>query len=349
MKAAILNRLNEPLVIVEDLEHLPLEAGQVLVKVMTSSICGKQIGEISGHYGPDKYLPHGLGHEGSGTVVEIGPGVTTVKLGDHVVLHWRKGSGIEAKPPKYKWGNFTVGAGPVITFNDWAVVSENRLTTIPDDIPFDIAALMGCAVTTGLGLINNEAKLKIGQSIAVFGCGGVGMNIIQGAMMISAYPIIAIDKDQWKLDMAVKFGATHTFNTKYNIGNDYLFNEINKVVKGGVDVAVDCTGDPWTIIPSAYNSTSAQGKTILVGQPHVNRSVMFHDFSNNYGGKVMFASQGGLTNPTVDIPRYCELYKTSKLQLKEMITHRFPLYKINEALDVVRRGEAIKCIIDMDY
>ena len=165
-KAAILENLNAPLVL-DEIESQPLECGQVLVRIHRSGICGAQLNEIAGTKGPDNFLPHLLGHEGGGVVVETGPGVTSVKPGDHVVLHWRKGAGIHAKPAKYLWNGRTVNSGWVTTFSEYSVVSENRLTPIPKDVPFEIAALMGCAVTTALGLINNLAQVKIGQSVAV--------------------------------------------------------------------------------------------------------------------------------------------------------------------------------------
>ena len=177
MKAAILLESNKPL-IVDDIEYPnELDYGQVLVKLFYSGICGAQLNEIHAIKGEDKFLPHLLGHEGSGIVLQIGPGVTTTSIGDHVVLHWRPSSGIQAKPAKYKWGNKTVNAGWVTTFNDHAVISENRLTVIPDDFDLGVAPLFGCAVTTAVGVINNDAKVKIGQSVVIFGMGGVGLNL----------------------------------------------------------------------------------------------------------------------------------------------------------------------------
>ena len=141
-KAAILEDLNAPLVL-DEIESQPLDVGQVLVRVHSSGICGAQLNEIAGTKGPDKFLPHLLGHEGGGVVVEAGPGVTAVKAGDHVVLHWRKGAGIHAKPGKYLWNGRTVNSGWVTTFSEYSVVSENRVTPVPKDLPFEIAALMG--------------------------------------------------------------------------------------------------------------------------------------------------------------------------------------------------------------
>jgi len=343
MKAAILEKLNSPLV-VDTLTVPELGIGQVLVKVNCSGICGKQIGEISGLYGEDKYLPHLMGHEGGGVVIEIGPGVSRFRKGDHVVMHWRKSMGIESAPPKYMRNGGNVGGGWVTTFNEYSVVSENRLTSISKDVPFRIAALMGCAVTTALGLINNEAQLKIGQSIAVLGSGGVGLNVIQGANMVAANPIIAIDKFETKLDMAKKVGATHVINSTTSDFNE----EVLKIVgKQGVDVVVDFTGNV-DLIAQAYALTASQGKTILVGQPKFDQHLTVPFWGKHYGGKSIFASLGGLTNPTEDIPRYLKLYLDGKMNLDNLITHNFKLDEVNTALDKVRSGEVGRCMVNMD-
>lgn len=335
-RVAILEKLNAPLTIEEVQIPSTLESGQVLVQVYYSGICGAQLGEISGAGGFDYYLPHLMGHEGGGVVIKTGPGVARVKEGNHVVMHWRLGRGIEAPLPRYKRddGSFA-GAGSVTTFNEYAVVSENRLTPIEESIPLDIAALMGCAVTTGLGLVNNEARLKIGQSIAVAGCGGVGLSVIQGAAMVSANPIIAIDRQESKFQIATELGATDFYTGVASL-------------RKAVDVFVDCTGDPEVIAYGLY-MTIPGGKMILVGQPRQDESLILKDFRRNYCGKTIFDSQGGLTDPSTDIPRYLALYRAGKLKLDKLITHRFPLEKVNEALDVVRTGEAVRCVLEMPW
>src|SRR3990167_7385379 len=205
IKAAILVAQRAPLEVVElDLPE-ELSFGQVLVKVHYSGICGAQINEIEGAKGPDKFLPHLLGHEGSGTVVAAGRGVTRVKPGDHVVMHWRQADGVQAETPSYSWNGRKVNAGWVTTFNNYAIVSENRITPIPHDFDLRLAPLLGCAVTTAIGVVNNDAHVKIGQSVVVFGVGGVGLNIIQAAAMVSANPIIGIDLFDKKLEMAKRF------------------------------------------------------------------------------------------------------------------------------------------------
>src|SRR5438874_271293 len=211
-KAAILAQSRKPLVVDQITFPDELGVGQVLVKLLYTSICGAQINEIEAAKGPDKFLPHLLGHEGSGVVIEIGPGVTTVKPGDTVVLHWRPSQGIQCQPPEYKWRKEKLNAGWVTTFNEHAIISENRMTSISPDYDMKSAPLLGCAVTTAAGVINNDAKVKIGESVVVFGVGGVGLNVVQFAELAGAYPIVGIDLIDAKLDMAKARGATHVLN-----------------------------------------------------------------------------------------------------------------------------------------
>src|SRR5580704_4809417 len=212
-KAAILAQSRQPLVVDEIALPDELGVGQVLVKVLYSTICGAQLNEIAAAKGPDKFLPHLLGHEASARVLEIGPGVTTVKKGDTIVLHWRPSQGIQCQPPAYKWRGAKLNAGWVTTFNDYAVISENRMTVIAPDYDLRNAPLLGCAVTTAAGVINNDAKVKVGESAIVFGVGGVGLNVVQFAQLAGAYPIVAVDLIDAKLAMAKERGATHCINS----------------------------------------------------------------------------------------------------------------------------------------
>src|SRR3954452_135828 len=211
-KAAILAQSRQPLIVDEIALPEALNVGQVLVKILHTTICGAQINEIAAAKGPDKFLPHLLGHEASGTVVETGPGVTNVKAGDTMVLHWRPSLGIQCQPAAYKWRGEKLNAGWVTTFSQHAVISENRMTVISPDYDLKVAPLLGCAVTTAAGVINNDAGVKIGESVVVFGVGGVGINVIQFAELAGAYPIVAVDLVPAKLDMARQRGATHVLN-----------------------------------------------------------------------------------------------------------------------------------------
>jgi len=344
MKAAILTELNKPLVVAEIQLPQRLSFGQVLVRVHYSGICGAQFNEIAGAKGPDKFLPHLLGHEGSAAVLAVGEGVTRVKPNDRVVMHWRPSDGLQSPTPTYLWDGRQVNSGWVTTFNDHAVVSENRLTVIPDDFDMKTAVLFGCAVTTAMGVINNDAQVKIGQSVVVFGVGGVGLNIIQSAQMVSANPIIAIDLFDKKLDMAKRFGATHGFNSKDN--KDYL-SQIRKMVgEKGADVVIDTTGNA-RVIETAYELTHPDGKTILVGVPRKGDNISIYSLPLHFK-KVLKGSHGGSVQPNLEIPRYIELIKKGKMTLEGIITHEFKLEQINEALDAIRRGEAGRVVIAMD-
>ena len=342
MKAAILADLKKPLII-DEIEIPALQYGQVLVKVIVSGICGSQIGEIDGVKGYDKFLPHLLGHEGSGIVVETGVGVSTVKKDDHVVLHWRQGGGINSPTPKYKWGNKIVNAGWVTTFNEFAVVSENRITKISEDVDFEVASLFGCALTTGFGTVNNNAKLKIGESIVVYGSGGTGLSVILGASLVSANPIIAVDISEDKLEMAQKFGATHIVNSEKENAKE----EILKIIgKQGVDVAIDTTGNV-KVIEQSYEITSARGRTILLGVPRKGENINIYSLPLHFE-KILTGTHGGESEPAYDIPRYIEIFEAKKNNLKDMITARFGLDGINTAIDEFRNGKiAGRCVVKM--
>lgn len=343
IKAAVLVELNKPLV-VADLE-LPekLSFGQVLVKVIYSGICGAQFNEIEGAKGPDKFLPHLLGHEGSGIVLDAGPGVKTVKKGDHIVMHWRKSDGLQSETPTYMWNGRKVNAGWVTTFNNYAIVSENRLTPIPSDFDMKLAPLFGCSVTTAMGVVNNDAHVKIGQSVVIFGVGGVGLNLVQAADMVSAYPIIAIDLYDSKLQAAKKFGATYYFNSKTS--NSWK-EDIAKIIgERGADVVIETTGNS-RVIETAYEMTHPDGKTILVGVPRKGDNISVYSLPLHFK-KILKGSHGGSAEPHLDIPRYIRLCRSGRLKLNGLITHEFVLDQINEALNTIREGKTGRCIIRM--
>jgi S-(hydroxymethyl)glutathione dehydrogenase/alcohol dehydrogenase len=340
-KAAILAQSRQPLVVDEIALPDTLAVGQVLVKVLYSTICGAQLNEIAAAKGPDKFLPHLLGHEASARVIEIGPGVTTVREGETVVLHWRPSRGIQCQPPAYKWRGEKLNAGWVTTFNDYAVISENRMTVITPDYDLRNAPLLGCAVTTAAGVINNDAKVKIGESAVVFGVGGVGLNVVQFAQLAGAYPIVAVDLVDAKLAMAKERGATHTINSS---GVSDLDDEIRKIVgQQGPDKVIETTGVK-SVIELAYNLTHADGTCVLVGVP--NEKVTIYTLPIHFN-KVLTGSHGGEAVPQVDIPRLIRLNKAGRLSFDGIITHEFSLDKINEALDLVRSGAAGRVVLNI--
>jgi S-(hydroxymethyl)glutathione dehydrogenase/alcohol dehydrogenase len=345
MKAAVLVETHQALVVTE--VELPgrLEFGQVLVKVHYSGICASQIHEIEATKGPDNYLPHLMGHEGSATVLEVGPGVRTVKPGDKVVMHWRQGSGLQAEPANYRWNGRKLNSGWVTTFNEYAVVSENRLTGIPPDFDLKLATLFGCAITTGFGVVNNDAQVKIGQSVVVFGLGGVGLSVVQAASLVSAYPIIGVDILDEKLTMAKSFGATHCFNSKTTAKLDSHIDQI--VGPRGVDAVIETTGIT-AVIEKAYQLAAPQGKTILVGVPRIGENVSIYTLPLHFK-KILKGSHGGDSIPHIDIHNFIRLFNAGKLKLGGLITHEFELNQIDEAVQQVRSGKSGRVLVGMGH
>ncbi len=341
MKAAVLVELKAPLVIAELAMPDALAIGQVLVKIHFSGICGSQLGEIDGAKGEDKFLPHLLGHEASGTVLDIGAGVKHVKIGDKVVLHWRKGLGIESETPRFTWQGRKVNAGWITTFNEYAIVSENRVTAIPADSDLEVAALFGCAVTTGFGVVENNAKVRIGESVVVFGAGGIGLNIVQAAALVSAYPIIAVDIHDNKLELAKQMGATHVINSS---SGDVRQAILNIAGNAGVDAFIDNTGQP-AIIEMGYQMTKPQGRVTLVGVPRKGNNINIYSLPLHFG-KGLSGSHGGEAIPQTDIPRYQNLYRAGRIKLRELITDYYSLDLVNEAITGMRSGKVSgRCLI----
>lgn len=331
--AAILVAQRKPLVV--DTIELPsrLDVGQVLVELQCSGICGSQLGEIDGVKGPDKYLPHLMGHEGFGRVLEVGPGVRHVQAGHSVVLHWRPGAGIQSEPPCYRWRGNTLNAGWVTTFNRHAVVSENRCTTVPLGTNPDVAALFGCAVTTGFGVVENNAKLRMGETVVVFGAGGIGLNIIQAAALVSAGQIIAVDRFDSRLKLAKQMGATHCINNSTSDAKKAIQDALNGQV---LDVFIDNTGVP-SIIELGYEISDRRGRVVLVGVPGRRSNVSLYSLPLHFG-KQLSGSEGGEAIPQHDIPRYLRLQDQGKLRLEQLVSAHYSLEQINSAIDAMRDG-----------
>ncbi len=237
-----------------ELEVPALAPGQVLVEVAFSGVCHTQLLEARGRRGEDRFLPHCLGHEGSGTVVHIGSAVTKVSPGDQVVLSWIKGSGHDVPGTTYEWDGRTVNAGGVTTFGRHAVVSENRLTALPDGVGLREAALLGCAVPTGVGAVVNTAGARPGQSLAVFGAGGVGLCAVAAAVAAGCAPVVAVDVLSSKLAVATQMGADHVIDAS----SADVAAELARLCPGGLDLAVEASGRP-EVMAQALASVSRRG------------------------------------------------------------------------------------------
>jgi S-(hydroxymethyl)glutathione dehydrogenase / alcohol dehydrogenase len=328
MLSAILTAPNTPLML-DEIEHAPIGFGQVHVQVLATGICGAQLQEIRGEKGT--HFPRLMGHEGCGRVLAVGEGVNTVKSGDKVVLHWRVGSGIESNFPRWRYyGEHDYRtSGKITTFAETAVVSENRCTAVPDETPNELCALLGCGLSTALGVIENEASLMMGESILIVGCGGLGLNLIRAARMRLAREIGVLEIQESKHVAAFEAGATVRAD-----GRSW-------------DVIVDTSGNP-NAISYALTLLAPSGRFIMVGQPGPKQGVMLHEAAHMFegAGKTIKATQGGAFNPSLDIPRYVGLWRSGQLKLDGIITHRLPLSEINDGIELVKNGQAGRIIIE---
>jgi len=342
-KAAILSQIGQSLQLVELL--IPeLKKGQALVKISYSGICHTQLNEIKGLKGEDKFLPHTLGHEGSGVVMEVGPDVQKVKTGDHVVLTWIKGNGLDVPSTQYKRRDGSiVNSGAISTFMEYAVISENRLVAIDKRMPLKEAALLGCAVPTGAGIVINTIKLAQGKSIAIFGIGGIGLSALLTAKIKGGSLIIAVDVSDDKLTFARSLGATHTVNVK----KEDVLEAIRKITNGqGVDYAVESAGKKESM-ETAFRTVCDNGGLCVVAG-NLPKGEMIHiDPFDLIKGKRIIGTWGGETRPDRDIPLYVDLFLSEKLGLSKLIDQSFSLADIDKGLARLEKLTGGRVILDM--
>lgn len=340
-EAAILVELAKPLVMAE-LEIPTLKSGQVLVEIAWSGACGSQVNEAMELKGEDKWLPHCLGHEATGVVLECGPSVTKVKAADKVVLSWLKGSGIEAGGTVYRWNGKNVNAGAVTTFQRHALVSENRLTLVPAGLSMTTAVLLGCAAPTGMGAVLNVLAVKPGNSVAVFGTGGVGINACMAAAFAGATPVIGIDPSPQRRALAQNYGATHVVDPSE--GN--VLEAIRSIVPGGVDLAAEASGQP-AVMAQAVEATRAQGgRAVVIGNARHGAMVSLSPGIFNQG-KSLLGTWGGDSVPDRDYPRFARLLATNRFPVADLLSKPYRLDQVSEALADLASGKVGRPLIDM--
>jgi len=342
-QAAVLFEPGEPLRIVE-LTIPPLKRGQVLVDVAYSGVCHSQLNEVRGHKGPDRYLPHTLGHEGSGIVVAIGDGVTKTVPGDRVVLSWLKGSGADIPGFVYESAQGSINSGAISTFMRRTVTCENRVTVISQSMPLKLAALLGCAIPTGAGVVFNTSGLKRGDSFAVFGVGGIGLCAVMAAAVVGAAPIIAVDVIPEKLAKARELGATHTLDAT---GGDPVAAVRNLTGGKGVSVSFECAGRVAAMEAAFESVTSGGGLCIIAGNPPHDHTMRINPFSL-IGGKRIMGTWGGESRPDTDIPRYVDMFVNGRLTLESLATEEYPLDEVDRALDALEAGRVVRAMIRMN-
>jgi S-(hydroxymethyl)glutathione dehydrogenase/alcohol dehydrogenase len=349
IKAAVLTERGKPLEI-QEVELAPPKANEVLVKISASGICHS---DLIAQNSPNALTPAVLGHEGAGVVVEIGPNVKSVKIGDKVTLSWIPYCGVcnyctngqvylceSAFEPMVKGflpdGTSRLSQDGKIVYHDsllstnaeYAVVHEMSCVKLPDAMPLAQAALLGCGVATGFGAAVNAAKVTPGSTVAVFGCGGVGINAIQGARIVGASKIIACDVKQANLDAAIKFGATHTIN----VATENVAETIRTLTDGlGVHFAIDATGNTKATA-SAFEGTRKGGTVVVVGF-YTEKDLTISAELFHRKGKILRGSSYGDINPLRDIRILAQLYLDGKLMLDELVLGRIKLEDINKGLD----------------
>ena len=333
VKAAVLTKLNAPLELWDVEPDQPLHYGQVLVDMICSGICGAQLQEIRGEKGNAGYLPHLLGHEGCGVVVQVGQGVSRVHRGQKVCLHWRKAAGIESCVPSYAGPLGQVGSGRLATLARQCIASENRMTPVPDDTPPELAALLGCGLSTALGTVEREASVRMGESVLIVGCGGLGANLIRACRIAGAARIGCCDVHQTKQAVAKELGAT-----EWVVSSD----------GDPFDVVIETSGAAGAISKS-MKLLGPSGRFIQIGHLPESEPVTFENFDDMFEGegKTIKATQGGGFQPHRDIPRYIAAWRAGVLKVDGIVTHHLALEHVNEGIELVKSGEASRVMIHM--
>ena len=342
-KAAVLFDTNSTLQ-VKNIEIPSLLEGQVLVKILFSGVCRSQLMEVRGARGEDPWLPHLLGHEGSGIVVEVGKGVTKVAPDDEVILGWLKGDGHDAPGARYRNGGQLINSGRVTTFSNYSIVSESRVVIKPDDLPFDEAILYGCALPTGAGMALNEMAPSVDASVLVIGLGGIGLSALMALKALGVKNIIAVDVSDEKLEMAKHMGSSHCLNAT----DEGFVERVYEITTNGVDYCIESAGCVSTIELGFSLINKNSGKLLFASHPPEGEFIQLapHELIS---GKQISGSWGGATQPDRDIPRMHDLFKTAEIPLGALLTKRYRLEQVNDALDDLEAGRVFRPLIVMDH
>ncbi|TYB61459.1 alcohol dehydrogenase catalytic domain-containing protein [Nonomuraea sp. PA05] len=358
MRAAVLTAFHAPMEL-REVEIADPGPGEVRVQIKASGVCGSDLKAIDGKSPVVSELPYILGHESSGVVESTGPGVTTLQPGDHVIIAMNGPCG-RCRPCAS--GRFHLCTGPsrlptimgglpritldgtevrrfigIGSFAEYAVIPEPMCVKIPKSLPFDAMCLLACGVITGVGAVLNVAQVPPGATVLVVGCGGVGLNVIQGALLAGATTIIAADVADQKLKQAERLGATHTL-----LATD-LPRQVSDVVRGGVDYAFDATGAPG-VLAQAFASTQPGGTTVMVGSPPAGQPMQL-DTGLLFASRRLMGTQGGDSSPAHDLPMLAAQYVQGRLDLNALISERLPLDQLNDGVEHVRQGTVARTVI----
>ena len=365
-RAAVAWKAGEPLTI-ETIDIEGPKAGEVLVEVMATGICHTDAFTLSGA-DPEGIFPAILGHEGAGIVREVGPGVTSVKVGDHVIplytpecrqcktcLSRRSNLCTSIRATQGKGlmpdgtSRFRCDGDPVFhymgcsTFANFTVLPEIAVAKVREDAPFDKICYIGCGVTTGIGAVIYTAKVWPGANVVVFGLGGIGLNVIQGARMVGADKIIGVDLNPEKRAMAEKFGMTHFVNPD-EVGRDKVVQAIVDITDGGADFSFECIGNVHTMRQALECCHRGWGKSIIIGVAGSGQEISTRPFQLVTGRVWKGTAFGGARGRT-DVPKIVDWYMEGKINIDDLITHTMPLEKINDAFDLMHEGKSIRSVV----
>lgn len=359
MRAAVLrNTGDETLDVVSDAGVVAVEPGFVRVAIKATGVCHSDLSAMNGTI--PQPAPAVLGHEGAGEIVEVGPGVDSVSVGDHVIVVWVPPCGncffcIGGQPnlcsevmmssgflPRFIVdGQPAFGMAGTGTFCEEVVLPHQSVVRVDPDVPWEIASLIGCGVMTGVGAAINSAKVQPGSSVAVFGCGGVGVSVIQGARLAGAAEIVAIDLVEERRQDALRFGATHA------VSPDDLEGAKGEITKGiGFDYAFEAVGLPATI-RGAYDAARRGGTACIVGVGRMEEMVSFSAFELFYAEKTLLGTIYGSADVRRDFDRMIRLWRAGRLDLSGMVSKTCGLHDINTALDDMRAGRVIRTVVEV--
>lgn len=363
-RAAVAWKAGEPLSI-EDVELQGPQAGEVLVELVATGICHTDAFTLSGD-DPEGAFPAILGHEGAGVVREVGAGVTSVKPGDHVIplytpecrecdfclnpktnlcqsIRSTQGKGLMPDGSS----RFSIGGEPILhymgcsTFSNFSVMPEVAVAKIREDAPFEKVCYIGCGVTTGVGAVVFDAKVEAGSNVVVFGLGGIGLNVIQGARMVGANKIVGIDINENKVELAEKFGMTDFINpTKC----ENLVEAIVDLTGGGADYSFECIGNVDTMRQALECCHKGWGESIIIGVAGSGQEISTRPFQL-VTGRVWRGSAFGGARGRTDVPKIVDWYMDGKINIDDLITHSMPLDQINQAFDLMHDGASIRSVV----
>ncbi|MBU3022201.1 zinc-binding dehydrogenase [Aestuariibacter sp. A3R04] len=335
---AVLTQTGKPLALVSNIQVPRLGRGQVLVKIIYTGICHSQLMEVQGKRGEDRWLPHFLGHEATAIVIDTGQDVRKVSAGDKVVLGWLKGKGIDAPGAKYNSPIGTINSGGVTTFSEYSVVSENRCYLLPDSLNMQTGVLFGCALPTGMGMVQNQLPYTPDSRIGVFGLGGIGMSALMAILQNAPQQVVVFDINNDKLALARKMGASVAINSG---DTDWLQQLDEYTQQHKLDYIIECAGSCRTI-EMAFSALNRRGKCVFASHPDHGYKICIDPFEL-ISGKTIEGSWGGKANPETLLNE--QAGQTDNELLIKLMSSPYQLENINQAMQDLADSKVVRAMV----